>query len=362
MGIEQKTLTSHGTRPAAYVIRNARIKRWKKRMQAFYSNLKSKGHGQITLMIASHSANTPVFTLRISKFIVLFIVIVLLVTVSFSISAFIEKGTTDPEIERMELALERDEETLELFSRNVRTLESSMRKLVDHIKPFAAMTGVRSYERMYLFEGATAVPGEASPRTKNTDQYTQDINRLDQINLHILRAAQQSKRFRTLVWSMRQHYRFQFFRHIERDPKSFIPSFWPVDNGGTITSPFGPRYNFFIGQYSDHNAVDIAHARGTIIRSTAPGVVTRVENEPGGYGLYIEIKHQDGYVTRYAHLDRQEVFTGDLVYQGQIIGRMGHTGLATGDHVHYEVVKDGDCLDPEEFMENKFKPWALPQP
>ncbi len=362
MGSRPTSPARRGSPPAAYVIRNARIKRAKKRIRDFFSQINRKGHEHITLMIASHSANTPVFTLRISKYIVLFIAVVLAVTVSFSVSAFIEKGTTDPEIERLERNIEQYEETLDLFSRNVRSLESSLSKFIDHAKPFAAMTGVRNYDRMYLFEGASAVPGEIRFSSPADDRYAEDIQRLDQINLHILRAAQQSERFKTLLWSMRRYYRFQFFRQIERDPKTFIPSFWPVDNGGTITSPFGQRYNFFISQYADHNAVDIAHSRGTIIRATAPGVVSRVDNEPGGYGLYVEVKHKDGYITRYAHLDAQEVFTGDLVYQGQIIGRMGHTGLATGDHVHYEVVKDGEYLDPEEFMENKFKPWDLPQP
>jgi len=74
------------------------------------------------------------------------------------------------------------------------------------------------------------------------------------------------------------------------------------------------------------------------------------------------VKHNNGFISRYAHLDKQEVFKGDLVYQGQIVGRMGRTGLATGDHVHYEVMKDGDFLDPTGFMENKFKPANLPQP
>ncbi|HPH02613.1 MAG TPA: M23 family metallopeptidase [Spirochaetota bacterium] len=362
MGIRHHSTARHSPRPSAYVLRNARLKRVKKRVRDFFGTVNRKGHEHITLMIASHSANTPVFTLRISKYIILFIAGVLAVTITFSVSAFIEKGTTDPEIERLERNIERCEETLELFSRNVRTLESSTAKFSDAIKPLAAITGVRTFERMSLFEGASATPGEVHMADTTSDRFGKDIRRLDQINLDILRASQQSSRMNTLIWSMRRYYRFQFFRHIERDPKTFTPSFWPVDNGGTITSPFGQRFNFFIGQYADHSAVDIAHARGTIIRATAPGVVSRVDNEPGGYGLYVEVKHQDGYITRYAHLDRQEVLTGDLVYQGQIIGRMGHTGLATGDHVHYEVVKDGEYLDPEEFMENKFKPWDLPQP
>lgn len=362
MGSRLRSTTGYGSTPAAYAIRNARIKRTKKRLTDFINQLNRKGHEHITLMIASHSANTPVFTLRISKYIMLFIAVVLTVTLSFSIFAFIEKGNTDPEIKQLEQNIEQYEKTLNLFSRNVRSLEASLAKFVDHAKPFATITGVRDYERMYLFEGASAIPGETLSSTPANDTYAKDIKRLDQINLHVLRAAQQSRRFRTLLWSMRRYYRFQFFRRIERAPKTEIPSFWPADKGGTITSPFGQRYNFFNGQYSEHNAVDIANVRGTLIRATAPGVVSRVGNEPGGYGLYVEIKHKDNYITRYAHLDRQEVFTGDLVYQGQIIGRMGHTGLATGDHVHYEVVKDGENLDPEEFMENKFNPWDLPQP
>jgi len=140
MGIRHHSTARHSTRPSAYVLRNARLKRVKKRVRDFFGTVNRKGHEHITLMIASHSANTPVFTLRISKYIILFIAGVLAVTITFSVSAFIEKGTTDPEIERLERNIERCEETLELFSRNVRTLESSTAKFSDAIKPLAAIT------------------------------------------------------------------------------------------------------------------------------------------------------------------------------------------------------------------------------
>lgn len=365
MGKSGKIASSGSTRsnwPSAYAVRNARWRRFRKRIRAFLSGVNSKGHEHITLMIASHSANTPVFTLRISKYIILFMACLLALTVTLSVAAFIEKSSTDPEIRRLDLLAEACEETLDKFSRSVRTLESGMSKFGDNLQSFTALLGARPMSRIAPFGGVTVYPDGRDALPDADDSYSKDIRRLDRINLDIVRADQHAERARTLIYALRPYVRFQFFRAIERDPKSFKPSFWPCDNGGSITSPFGQRYNFFIGQYATHNAVDIANNGGTIIRATAPGVVTRVDNEPGGYGLWVEIKHNDGYFTRYGHMEAQEVFTGDLVYQGQIIGRMGHTGLATGDHVHYEVVKDGECLDPEEFMENKFKPGALPQP
>jgi murein DD-endopeptidase MepM/ murein hydrolase activator NlpD len=69
-----------------------------------------------------------------------------------------------------------------------------------------------------------------------------------------------------------------------------------------------------------------------------------------GYGNMIEIRHADGYTTRYAHNQANLVKEGDRVEQGQVIALLGSSGRATGAHVHFEVRKDGDPVDPSEFI------------
>ena len=347
---------------SSYTARGAKWRKFRKSAGEWVQRINNKGHEHITLMIASHSANTPVFTLRISKYIILFIFCVLIVTVAFSVSAFANKSVSDPEIARLNQEVRVQEEILEQFVRSVEKLDSGMKDFVESLRSIVGISSSQPLSRLRLFAGASPYPDGYDTLIQGRASFNNEIRLLDSINFNVLRASQQVNRIRAIILAMRPHVRFEFFRHRERDPVGDFPNFWPVDNGGTITSPFGARYNPYTKIYTDHNAVDIAHQRGTVIRASYPGEVVRVDNEPRGYGLYIELKHDDGYLTRYAHLDSQEVFKGDIVYQGQIIGRMGSTGRSFGFHLHYELLKDGEYLNPEAYMENKFKPWELPQP
>jgi len=347
--------------PSSYAARGAKWRKFRKNVSELIQRINNKGHEHITLMIASHSANTPVYTLRISKYIILFIACLLAITVAFSVAALADKSVSDPEIVRLTRHVRMQEEALNQFARNTEKLESGMKDFVANLRSIVEISSGLPLARMRLSGGATPYPNGRSALAQE-DGFESEIRILDSINLNILRAAEQASRLQTLIYAMRPHVRFKFFRYRERRPVGEYPNFWPVDKGGTITSPFGDRFNPFVGLFAQHKGADIANTFWSIIRATYPGEVVRVDNEPAGYGLYVDIKHDDGYITRYAHMDKQEVFQGDLVYQGQIVGRMGHTGLATGDHLHYEVIKDGEFLNPEDYMENRFRTWDLPQP
>ena len=115
-----------------------------------------------------------------------------------------------------------------------------------------------------------------------------------------------------------------------------------------ITSGFGPRRHPELHEMRDHNGVDYAAPPGTPIRATADGrIVQRGWN--GGYGRAVVIQHGERYRTLYAHLSRfrDGVGHGARVEQGDIIGYVGESGLATGPHVHYELLIDGVHRDPE---------------
>lgn len=94
-----------------------------------------------------------------------------------------------------------------------------------------------------------------------------------------------------------------------------------------------------------HVGVDYAAARGTPVMATADGVVT-YSGRNGGYGIFVEIRHGEEYTTRYAHLSVATVRAGSRVAQGQTIGEVGMTGLATGPHLHYELHRNGSPIDP----------------
>ncbi len=125
------------------------------------------------------------------------------------------------------------------------------------------------------------------------------------------------------------------------------PSFLPVS--GTITSRFGGRKHPFTKSYDFHEAVDIATKSGTAIRVPGKGVVT-FSGRKSGYGNIVVVSHGYGIVTRYAHNSVNLVKTGDKVYKGQIIARVGSTGVSTGPHVHFEVELNGRAVDPIKFV------------
>ncbi len=119
---------------------------------------------------------------------------------------------------------------------------------------------------------------------------------------------------------------------------------------GYISSYFGGRQDPFDGSDSVHRGVDFAGAMGSQVMSVAAGVVTRSE-PASGYGNLVEINHGNGYVTRYGHNQRLLVKAGDTVSRGTPIALMGSTGRSTGPHVHFEVLRNGQHLNPLTFID-----------
>jgi hypothetical protein len=126
------------------------------------------------------------------------------------------------------------------------------------------------------------------------------------------------------------------------------PSIRPT--AGFISSGF-TRHRFHpVLHYSrPHEGIDIAAPRGTPILASAKGRV-RFVGRRGDYGLMVEIDHGYGVVTRYAHASSTTVRTGQQVERGEKIGTVGSTGLATGPHLHYEVLQHGRPVDPRRFI------------
>jgi murein DD-endopeptidase MepM/ murein hydrolase activator NlpD len=112
---------------------------------------------------------------------------------------------------------------------------------------------------------------------------------------------------------------------------------WPV--AGPVTSTFGRRSR------SWHRGIDIVAERGTPILAAAPGVVIASGFE-ARYGLMVKIEHDGGFVTVYAHNERNLVEPGEEVAAGQVIAQVGRTGRATAEHVHFEVRFDGRVYNP----------------
>jgi murein DD-endopeptidase MepM/ murein hydrolase activator NlpD len=120
----------------------------------------------------------------------------------------------------------------------------------------------------------------------------------------------------------------------------------PID-GARLSSAFGMRHHPILGYSRMHKGVDFAAPTGTPIYAAGDGIV-EFEGLKHGYGKYVSLRHNKDYDTAYAHMSRlaKGLQRGSRVVQGQVIGYVGATGLATGPHLHYEVVKDGTPINP----------------
>lgn len=128
---------------------------------------------------------------------------------------------------------------------------------------------------------------------------------------------------------------------------------WPLPVAGTITSQFGHRVDPITGEVSSHTGTDIACAEGTPILAAADGTVTvanSLDSWGGSYGYYIQIDHGGGLETLYAHCSSICVTTDQQVQAGQVIGYVGHTGRATGSHLHLEVHVNGSRTDAMRYF------------
>ena len=118
---------------------------------------------------------------------------------------------------------------------------------------------------------------------------------------------------------------------------------------GRVTSDFGMRTHPITGKYKLHTGTDVAGTAGAPIRAASSGVVVEAEWEAGN-GNTVTIDHGDGVITRYAHTSQMLVEPGERVGAGDVIARVGSTGLATGPHLHFEVRRRGTALDPEVWL------------
>lgn len=123
---------------------------------------------------------------------------------------------------------------------------------------------------------------------------------------------------------------------------------WPCN--GVITSYFGGRYTGIYGASTYHEGIDIANSYGTVIYASDGGTVTRA-GWYGGYGYLVIIDHGNGYETYYGHCSSMLVSAGEHVYQGQAIAYMGATGVASGSHCHFSIVRNGTFVNPMYYLE-----------
>lgn len=165
-------------------------------------------------------------------------------------------------------------------------------------------------------------------------------------------ASNKDKRIRPGEWVFIPLKRGVMDRDQDMEARPFDPNhllktgefLWPVPSSNRMSSGFGSRWG------RKHEGIDIPGRVGSHIVAAAEGVVVYSGDEIGGYGNITVIAHKDGYFSVYAHAKVNFTKQGQRVYRGQVIAQIGLTGRTYGPHLHFEVRKNGQAIDPTSFL------------
>jgi murein DD-endopeptidase MepM/ murein hydrolase activator NlpD len=238
------------------------------------------------------------------------------------------------------------ERALELENASYRTATAELSGQIQSLQAAISDLGARAaldpglaraMETLPAFVKSRAMGGNVGTTVKQDPTYTSALTALanPEDTFGLLRALLEGLESRL---SMVQ-------RNVERRQAlaNATPSIWPAH--GWLTSTMGRRTDPMTGGEDYHPGLDIAGERGQPVYATAAGTVTHAGRQ-GAYGNLIIIDHGFGLETRYGHLSGFQVNQGDRVHRGDLIGRLGATGRATGTHLHYEVLANGRLLNP----------------
>jgi murein DD-endopeptidase MepM/ murein hydrolase activator NlpD len=314
------------------------LKRW---IVYLYKRFVQKGKDKLTVMLIPHSEK-KIFNFQISIFTIVFLVVILSgIVVTFFVSTS-RYTLTKKEMEKLISTQEGNTNALLVFEEEIESLDQVVVDYKNIIKDIIKLLGASQSENIFGIGGPETEIKNLSEimglRTKSS--YEDEIETIRKINADI-------------VASERVLENFKKFLAAREEIIQKIPNNWPIIGGGFITSPFGMRRSPFTGKLAMHQGVDISWWPGAPVRATADGVVV-FAGMKGGYGRTIQIQHEYGFQTLYAHCSSLRVYEGQKVKKGEIISFLGRTGRATGFHLHYEVRIGTKAVDPMIFMTTQF--------
>ena len=223
------------------------------------------------------------------------------------------------------------EQQLDTLGRRLGQVQARMQRLDALGKRLTSMAALETDE--FNFDDSPAMGGPAP--VMNDQSATELMSALDSLQSTISAKSDELEVLEALL--------------MDRDLQSRQhPNGWPVKDGW-ISSGFGYRNDPFSGKRAFHSGVDIASTAGEPIKAVAAGVVTTARTKPG-YGVTVEINHGKGYSTRYAHALEARVKVGDRVRKGDVVATVGSTGRSTGAHLHFEVLRDEESVNPRKYL------------
>jgi murein DD-endopeptidase MepM/ murein hydrolase activator NlpD len=285
------------------------------------------GSQSVSILIVAHS-ETPPRGIRVSHFGLagMAMLAAAIVVLAFAFSGSIGGASAKVSASSAELVQAQDElESLKAqtarLSEAYRGFESALQPIVDADKSYTAPAGPKRL----------AVPSIFARRSTEAQSLAEIRDTLDRSTPLVSEYGSMLGQMDTI--------------------KRTVPAVWPISgNIGHISTTFGMNPNPFTGQSYFHTGIDCSTYRsGDLIVATGDGKVVFAGIE-GGYGRCVIIAHAYGYMTRYGHMERLLVHSGQTVKQGQGIGILGNSGVSTAPHTHYEVIMGRRYLDPTDFL------------
>jgi len=304
---------------------------FRKRITKVWDSFVEKGHEKMTVMFIPHNEKN-IFNFQISKFTITFFLVLFLVIIGTSSYAVIKNNAVKREEQRLMMTHEGNRSYLVRFEK----LTNSIDELVDDIKPeveelYELAAGTEKAEQIWNMDDLALLDEDL---LKNKNILPDEIFKLKDLQKDLVSTTNTIRTVKNFI-----------------DVRSKVIKDTPsiVSNHGHITSLFGWRRSPFGHGRDFHTGIDIAAGSGTVIRATAPGKVMSA-GWGGGYGNMIRVRHKYGFLTIYGHCKAVAVRPGQMVKKGQVIGYVGMTGNATGNHCHYEIRLGGIPINPYPYM------------
>lgn len=216
-----------------------------------------------------------------------------------------------------------------------------------------SLTFTPEVEIRYRTETRTGTSSYTDPDTGETYEESYEYEVQVPYEWHILNVTLTSQRFTSLTLPQMNADQMETYNILmqTKGNRQYLSNTFDFNWLPLVSSYYGFRIHPISGIKNYHRGIDIAVPTGTPVLAGFDGTVTEVGNDAGGYGLYLAVIDKNGVTAKYAHLDEILVTNGQTVSRGDSIAKTGNTGNSTGPHLHLEVIKNGQYLNPIYFAE-----------